>query len=44
MILVIASGVNAFNGMLEELLRGSGRPDATFFAETIGAVAGLSNT
>jgi O-antigen/teichoic acid export membrane protein len=41
MILVIASGVNAFNGMLEELLRGSGRPDATFFAETIGAVAGL---
>jgi O-antigen/teichoic acid export membrane protein len=41
MILVIASGVNAFNGTLEELLRGSGRPDATFFAETIGAVAGL---
>ena len=41
MILVIASGVNAFNGMLEELLRGSGRPDATFFAETIGAAAGL---
>ena len=41
MILVIASGVNAFNGMLEELLRGSGRPDATLFAETIAVAVGL---
>ena len=41
MILVIASGVNAFNGVLEELLRGSGRPDATLFAETIAVAVGL---
>ena len=33
MILVVGSGVNAFNNVLEELLRGSGRPDATLFAE-----------
>jgi len=40
-ILVIASGVNALNGTLEELLRGSGTPAATLFAETIAVAAGL---
>jgi O-antigen/teichoic acid export membrane protein len=41
LILVIASGVNAFNGTLEELLRGFGRPGATLFAETVAVAAGL---
>ena len=41
MILVIASGVNAFNGVLEELLRGSGRPAATLFAEATAVAVGL---
>ena len=41
MILVVGSGVTAFNSVLEELLRGSGRPDATLFAETIAVAVGL---
>ena len=41
MILVVGSGVNAFNSVLEELLRGSGRPDATLFAEAIAVAVGL---
>ena len=35
MILVIASGANALNGALEELLRGYGRPAATLWAEVL---------
>jgi len=41
MVLVIAAGVNAFYTMLEELLRGFGRPDAALFAETVAVAAGL---
>jgi O-antigen/teichoic acid export membrane protein len=41
LILVIASGVNAFNGVIEELLRGYGRPSATLWAETIAVGVGL---
>ncbi len=41
MILVIASGVNALNGVLEELLRGYGRPAATLWAETTAVAVGL---
>jgi O-antigen/teichoic acid export membrane protein len=41
MILVIASGANALNGVLEELLRGYGRPGATLWAETTALVVGL---
>jgi O-antigen/teichoic acid export membrane protein len=40
-ILVVASGTNALNGVLEELLRGYGRPSATLFAETVAVAAGL---
>ena len=41
MILVTASGANALNGVLEELLRGYGRPAATFWAETTAVAVGL---
>lgn len=40
-ILVVASGTNALNGVLEELLRGYGRPSATLFAETVAVAVGL---
>jgi O-antigen/teichoic acid export membrane protein len=40
-ILVVASGVNAFNGLVEELLRGYGRPAATLWAEGAAVVIGL---
>ena len=40
-ILVVASGVNALNGVLEELLRGYGRPAATFWAESAAVAVGL---
>jgi O-antigen/teichoic acid export membrane protein len=41
MILVMASGVNALNGVLEELLRGYGRPAAMLWAESIAVAVGL---
>ena len=41
MILVIASGAHALNGVLEELLRGYGRPSATLWAETTAIAVGL---
>ncbi len=41
MILVIASGANALNGVLEELLRGYGRPDAMLWAESTAVAVGL---
>jgi O-antigen/teichoic acid export membrane protein len=40
-ILVVASGVNALNGLLEELLRGYGRPAATLWAEGAAVATGL---
>jgi O-antigen/teichoic acid export membrane protein len=40
-ILVVASGVNAFNGVVEELLRGYGRPAATLWAEGTAVMVGL---
>jgi len=40
-ILVVASGTNALNGVLEELLRGYGRPSATLFAETTAVIVSL---
>jgi O-antigen/teichoic acid export membrane protein len=40
-ILVIASGTNALNGVLEELLRGFGRPGATLVAESVAVAVGL---
>ncbi|HZR26580.1 MAG TPA: polysaccharide biosynthesis C-terminal domain-containing protein [Vicinamibacterales bacterium] len=40
-ILAVASGVNALNGVFEELLRGYGRPAATFRAESAAALVGL---
>jgi O-antigen/teichoic acid export membrane protein len=41
MILVVAAGANALNGVLEELLRGYGRPAATLWAETTAVAVGL---
>ena len=41
MILVVASGMNAFNIVLEELLRGFGRPVATLWAESTAVVVSL---
>jgi len=40
-ILVVASGANAINGVLEELLRGYGRPGATLRAESTALVVGV---
>jgi O-antigen/teichoic acid export membrane protein len=40
-ILVVASGTNALNGVLEELLRGYGRPSATLFAESVAVAVGF---
>ena len=40
-ILVVASGTNAINGVLEELLRGYGRPSATLRAESAALVVGV---
>jgi O-antigen/teichoic acid export membrane protein len=40
-ILVVASGANAINGVLEELLRGYGRPGATLRAESAALAVGL---
>ena len=42
MILVVASGMNAFNVVLEELLRGFGKPGATFWAESTAAGVSLT--
>ena len=41
MVLVVASGANAFNVVLEELLRGYGRPGATVWAESTAVAVGL---
>ena len=41
MVLVVASGTNAFNVVLEELLRGYGRPGATIWAESTAVAVGL---
>jgi O-antigen/teichoic acid export membrane protein len=40
-ILVTASGVSALNWVLEELLRGFGRPSATLWAESTAVAVGL---
>jgi len=40
-ILVVASGTNAFNGVVEEMLRGYDRPSATLFAESVAVGVGL---
>jgi O-antigen/teichoic acid export membrane protein len=40
-ILIVASGVNALNGALEELLRGYGCPAATLWAEGTAVAVGL---